>query len=191
MLSPRAAPSLCSDEDAGGLVSSRLSAGSEPAGLVPPGSRDPPGLWRGAGTAGAARPLVVPAERPACNSVFLAKPGLKAGMCPGVQSRVLSLGLPSVGPGPLGSPGPWGTPGWQDRAPASSPRFSFQMAEQLMTLAYDNGINLFDTAEVYAAGKYVSLLMAERGVATGPLGVPFPVTLVPRFPCVPPPLPAF
>uniref|UniRef100_A0A2K6RPK6 Potassium voltage-gated channel subfamily A regulatory beta subunit 2 n=1 Tax=Rhinopithecus roxellana TaxID=61622 RepID=A0A2K6RPK6_RHIRO len=33
------------------------------------------------------------------------------------------------------------------------PVFSFQMAEQLMTLAYDNGINLFDTAEVYAAGK--------------------------------------
>lgn len=32
------------------------------------------------------------------------------------------------------------------------------MAEQLMTLAYDNGINLFDTAEVYAAGKYVSFL---------------------------------
>lgn len=32
---------------------------------------------------------------------------------------------------------------------------SFQMAEHLMTLAYDNGINLFDTAEVYAAGKYV------------------------------------
>uniref|UniRef100_A0A8C9H5F2 Voltage-gated potassium channel subunit beta-2 n=1 Tax=Piliocolobus tephrosceles TaxID=591936 RepID=A0A8C9H5F2_9PRIM len=30
-----------------------------------------------------------------------------------------------------------------------------EMAEQLMTLAYDNGINLFDTAEVYAAGKYV------------------------------------
>uniref|UniRef100_A0A8B9VDA7 NADP-dependent oxidoreductase domain-containing protein n=1 Tax=Anas zonorhyncha TaxID=75864 RepID=A0A8B9VDA7_9AVES len=28
-----------------------------------------------------------------------------------------------------------------------------EMAEQLMTLAYDNGINLFDTAEVYAAGK--------------------------------------
>uniref|UniRef100_A0A8D3AUT3 Voltage-gated potassium channel subunit beta-1 n=1 Tax=Scophthalmus maximus TaxID=52904 RepID=A0A8D3AUT3_SCOMX len=28
-----------------------------------------------------------------------------------------------------------------------------QMAEQLMTLAYENGINLFDTAEVYAAGK--------------------------------------
>uniref|UniRef100_A0A669DDN7 Voltage-gated potassium channel subunit beta-2 n=1 Tax=Oreochromis niloticus TaxID=8128 RepID=A0A669DDN7_ORENI len=29
------------------------------------------------------------------------------------------------------------------------------MAEQLMTLAYENGINLFDTAEVYAAGKCV------------------------------------
>uniref|UniRef100_A0A3B3SXF0 Potassium voltage-gated channel subfamily A regulatory beta subunit 2 n=1 Tax=Paramormyrops kingsleyae TaxID=1676925 RepID=A0A3B3SXF0_9TELE len=28
-----------------------------------------------------------------------------------------------------------------------------QMAEQLMTLAYENGINLFDTAEVYAAGN--------------------------------------
>ncbi|GAB5574485.1 voltage-gated potassium channel subunit beta-2 isoform X1 [Prionailurus iriomotensis] len=28
-----------------------------------------------------------------------------------------------------------------------------EIAEQLMTLAYDNGINLFDTAEVYAAGK--------------------------------------
>uniref|UniRef100_A0A671NEA6 Potassium voltage-gated channel, shaker-related subfamily, beta member 2 b n=1 Tax=Sinocyclocheilus anshuiensis TaxID=1608454 RepID=A0A671NEA6_9TELE len=27
------------------------------------------------------------------------------------------------------------------------------LAEQLMTLAYENGINLFDTAEVYAAGK--------------------------------------
>lgn len=34
-----------------------------------------------------------------------------------------------------------------------SPLLSQQMAEQLMTLAYENGINLFDTAEVYAAGK--------------------------------------
>lgn len=33
------------------------------------------------------------------------------------------------------------------------PALPSQMAEQLMTLAYDNGINLFDTAEVYAAGK--------------------------------------
>lgn len=33
------------------------------------------------------------------------------------------------------------------------PTLLSQMAEQLMTLAYDNGINLFDTAEVYAAGK--------------------------------------
>ncbi|XP_078696326.1 voltage-gated potassium channel subunit beta-2-like isoform X1 [Branchiostoma floridae x Branchiostoma belcheri] len=28
-----------------------------------------------------------------------------------------------------------------------------EMAEELMTLAYENGVNLFDTAEVYAAGK--------------------------------------
>lgn len=34
-----------------------------------------------------------------------------------------------------------------------SPLLCQQMAEQLMTLAYENGINLFDTAEVYAAGK--------------------------------------
>lgn len=43
--------------------------------------------------------------------------------------------------------------------PTAALVFSFQMAEQLMTLAYDNGINLFDTAEVYAAGKYVSFLV--------------------------------
>uniref|UniRef100_A0A7N6BWP8 Voltage-gated potassium channel subunit beta-1 n=1 Tax=Anabas testudineus TaxID=64144 RepID=A0A7N6BWP8_ANATE len=35
------------------------------------------------------------------------------------------------------------------------------MAEQLMTLAYENGINLFDTAEVYAAGKAET----ERGLS--------------------------
>jgi len=28
-----------------------------------------------------------------------------------------------------------------------------QVAEQLMTIAYENGVNLFDTAEVYSAGK--------------------------------------
>lgn len=37
--------------------------------------------------------------------------------------------------------------------PLTLPALPSQMAEQLMTLAYDNGINLFDTAEVYAAGK--------------------------------------
>ncbi|ELW68712.1 Voltage-gated potassium channel subunit beta-2 [Tupaia chinensis] len=41
-------------------------------------------------------------------------------------------------------PGTWVTFGGQ---------ITDEMAEQLMTLAYDNGINLFDTAEVYAAGK--------------------------------------
>ena len=29
------------------------------------------------------------------------------------------------------------------------------MAEEMVTLAYESGINVFDTAEVYAAGKYV------------------------------------
>uniref|UniRef100_A0A8C6VGR8 NADP-dependent oxidoreductase domain-containing protein n=1 Tax=Naja naja TaxID=35670 RepID=A0A8C6VGR8_NAJNA len=28
------------------------------------------------------------------------------------------------------------------------------VAEHLMTIAYESGVNLFDTAEVYAAGKY-------------------------------------
>lgn len=28
-----------------------------------------------------------------------------------------------------------------------------QVAEQLMTIAYESGINLFDTAEVYAGGR--------------------------------------
>lgn len=42
----------------------------------------------------------------------------------------------------------------------SLPVLSQQMAEQLMTLAYENGINLFDTAEVYAAGKWVDLVPA-------------------------------
>uniref|UniRef100_A0A673KPN1 NADP-dependent oxidoreductase domain-containing protein n=1 Tax=Sinocyclocheilus rhinocerous TaxID=307959 RepID=A0A673KPN1_9TELE len=31
--------------------------------------------------------------------------------------------------------------------------YVYSHSEQLMTLAYENGINLFDTAEVYAAGK--------------------------------------
>uniref|UniRef100_A0A3P8S3B5 Voltage-gated potassium channel subunit beta-1 n=1 Tax=Amphiprion percula TaxID=161767 RepID=A0A3P8S3B5_AMPPE len=34
--------------------------------------------------------------------------------------------------------------------------------EQLMTLAYENGINLFDTAEVYAAGKRSSLVITTK-----------------------------
>lgn len=39
-----------------------------------------------------------------------------------------------------------------------------QIAEQLMTLAYENGINLFDTAEVYAAGKWVPLLISHHSL---------------------------
>uniref|UniRef100_A0A8C1DV86 Voltage-gated potassium channel subunit beta-1 n=1 Tax=Cyprinus carpio carpio TaxID=630221 RepID=A0A8C1DV86_CYPCA len=37
-----------------------------------------------------------------------------------------------------------------------------ETAEQLMTLAYENGINLFDTAEVYAAGKRSSLVITTK-----------------------------
>lgn len=32
-------------------------------------------------------------------------------------------------------------------------QISDEVAEELVTVAYDSGINLFDTAEVYAAGK--------------------------------------
>uniref|UniRef100_A0A672RQ23 Voltage-gated potassium channel subunit beta-1 n=1 Tax=Sinocyclocheilus grahami TaxID=75366 RepID=A0A672RQ23_SINGR len=32
-------------------------------------------------------------------------------------------------------------------------QISDEVAEQLMTIAYENGVNLFDTAEVYSAGK--------------------------------------
>lgn len=39
-----------------------------------------------------------------------------------------------------------------------------------MTLAYDNGINLFDTAEVYAAGKYVSFRLGKVVQAAASLG---------------------
>ncbi len=34
-------------------------------------------------------------------------------------------------------------------------QISDDIAEELVTIAYENGINLFDTAEVYAAGKWV------------------------------------
>ncbi|KAJ0061956.1 hypothetical protein NL108_014702, partial [Boleophthalmus pectinirostris] len=45
---------------------------------------------------------------------------------------------------PLPSPGTWVTFGSQ---------ISDEMAENLMTIAYENGVNLFDTAEVYASGR--------------------------------------
>lgn len=33
-------------------------------------------------------------------------------------------------------------------------RLCVQMAENVLTVAYDSGVNLFDTAEVYASGRY-------------------------------------
>lgn len=72
--------------------------------------------------------------------------GDRAALAPGGSSQATRLCSGASGPSP-----------WADKMvpPVRAPVFSFQMAEQLMTLAYDNGINLFDTAEVYAAGKYV------------------------------------
>lgn len=80
----------------------------------------------------------------------------------------------------------WCFPAGGTVPPASSPGFSFQMAEQLMTLAYDNGINLFDTAEVYAAGKYVPFLTGTvarprlPGAGSGGTGARLPVAPIPR-----------
>lgn len=34
-----------------------------------------------------------------------------------------------------------------------------QVAEQLMTIAYESGVNLFDTAEVYSGGKWVKSMI--------------------------------
>uniref|UniRef100_A0A3Q3WXB7 NADP-dependent oxidoreductase domain-containing protein n=1 Tax=Mola mola TaxID=94237 RepID=A0A3Q3WXB7_MOLML len=52
-------------------------------------------------------------------------------------------------------------------------RESCHMAEQLMTLAYENGINLFDTAEVYAAGKRSSLVITTKIFWGGKVNVAF------------------
>uniref|UniRef100_A0A8C6PTG5 Voltage-gated potassium channel subunit beta-1 n=1 Tax=Nothobranchius furzeri TaxID=105023 RepID=A0A8C6PTG5_NOTFU len=37
-----------------------------------------------------------------------------------------------------------------------------QVAEQLMTIAYESGVNLFDTAEVYSGGKRSSLVITTK-----------------------------
>uniref|UniRef100_A0A8C5C425 Voltage-gated potassium channel subunit beta-1 n=1 Tax=Gadus morhua TaxID=8049 RepID=A0A8C5C425_GADMO len=37
-----------------------------------------------------------------------------------------------------------------------------EVAEQLMTIAYEGGVNLFDTAEVYAGGKHAYTLLHKR-----------------------------
>ncbi|NWS26427.1 KCAB1 protein, partial [Polioptila caerulea] len=53
-------------------------------------------------------------------------------------------------------PGTWVTFGGQ---------ISDEVAEQLMTIAYESGVNLFDTAEVYAAGKCTTLEFNHSGNA--------------------------
>uniref|UniRef100_A0A669DZH7 Voltage-gated potassium channel subunit beta-1 n=1 Tax=Oreochromis niloticus TaxID=8128 RepID=A0A669DZH7_ORENI len=46
-------------------------------------------------------------------------------------------------------------------------QISDEMAESVMTVAYDSGVNLFDTAEVYASGRYSTDCLAEteRGLS--------------------------
>uniref|UniRef100_A0A8C5DE48 Voltage-gated potassium channel subunit beta-1-like n=1 Tax=Gouania willdenowi TaxID=441366 RepID=A0A8C5DE48_GOUWI len=41
-------------------------------------------------------------------------------------------------------------------------QISDEVAEQLMTIAYDSGVNLFDTAEVYSGGKRSSLVITTK-----------------------------
>lgn len=51
-----------------------------------------------------------------------------------------------------------------------------QVAEQLMTIAYESGVNLFDTAEVYAGGRWV----IHRPVFLCVMGCRCPVSLSPK-----------
>uniref|UniRef100_A0A8D2ZGJ3 Voltage-gated potassium channel subunit beta-1 n=1 Tax=Scophthalmus maximus TaxID=52904 RepID=A0A8D2ZGJ3_SCOMX len=41
-------------------------------------------------------------------------------------------------------------------------QISDEVAEQLMTIAYESGVNLFDTAEVYSGGKRSSLVITTK-----------------------------
>uniref|UniRef100_A0A674PEF5 Potassium voltage-gated channel subfamily A regulatory beta subunit 3 n=1 Tax=Takifugu rubripes TaxID=31033 RepID=A0A674PEF5_TAKRU len=43
-------------------------------------------------------------------------------------------------------------------------QISDEMAESVVTVAYDNGVNLFDTAEVYASGRYSKISLIYMGV---------------------------
>ncbi|KAG7276896.1 hypothetical protein CRUP_034772 [Coryphaenoides rupestris] len=47
-----------------------------------------------------------------------------------------------------------------------------EVAEQLMTIAYEGGVNLFDTAEVYAGGKRSSLVITTKLYWGGNLSPP-------------------
>lgn len=48
------------------------------------------------------------------------------------------------------------------------------MAESVMTVAYDSGVNLFDTAEVYASGRYSRSCLSARLTSQ-------PVSILPLF----------
>uniref|UniRef100_A0A452HUN7 Voltage-gated potassium channel subunit beta-2 n=3 Tax=Amniota TaxID=32524 RepID=A0A452HUN7_9SAUR len=80
---------------------------------------------------------------PSSSESSVKQPGMKYRNLGKSGLRVSCLGL---------GKGFW-APAFYDGLSVNITNVSLQMAEQLMTLAYDNGINLFDTAEVYAAGK--------------------------------------
>lgn len=40
----------------------------------------------------------------------------------------------------------------------------FQVAEELLTLAYESGVNVFDTAEVYSGGQYANSVFLDYSV---------------------------
>uniref|UniRef100_A0A3Q4NA07 Potassium voltage-gated channel subfamily A regulatory beta subunit 3 n=1 Tax=Neolamprologus brichardi TaxID=32507 RepID=A0A3Q4NA07_NEOBR len=46
-------------------------------------------------------------------------------------------------------------------------QISDEMAESVMTVAYDSGVNLFDTAEVYASGRYSTDCLSARPISAG------------------------
>ncbi|CAL8303451.1 unnamed protein product [Gadus morhua 'NCC'] len=65
-------------------------------------------------------------------------------------------------------------------------QISDETAENLMTIAYENGVNLFDTAEVYASGSYQPLPPVPRYKPLPPVPRYKPLPPVPSY--QPPPL---
>ncbi|KAK7925492.1 hypothetical protein WMY93_007802 [Mugilogobius chulae] len=77
--------------------------------------------------------------------LYLRECGLSLAECEAQRSAMVyrNLGKSGLRVSCLGL-GTWVTFGSQ---------ISDEMAENLMTIAYENGVNLFDTAEVYASGR--------------------------------------
>nr|XP_019600707.1 PREDICTED: voltage-gated potassium channel subunit beta-3 isoform X1 [Rhinolophus sinicus] len=115
------------------LCGPRPGPGGGNGGPVCGGHGNPPG---GGGSGPKARAAVVP-RPPAPAGAFRESTGRGTGM------KYRNLGKSGLRVSCLGL-GTWVTFGSQ---------ISDETAEDVLTVAYENGINLFDTAEVYAAGK--------------------------------------